>query len=224
LNAISPCQPDDDAERTKRQMRMCAELADLGMKLARGAAARALADWAEREEPATAEALSEPEIAAPTRLAAAAKPPRAVGGAVRASTAKPTDPAVIFTRLAACVRDLIGLEVRLAAGPATPGGGATKSRGTSLALRADPRRADLHNVFRRITEHHPDRTELLRETTARVDEDLANDPDRTLDLSNIFFSICEDFGIEVDLARLPDRFLGSIDDPADPDDPDTIAS
>jgi hypothetical protein len=197
-------------------MRMCAELAELGMDLARAAAAKALAEWAKPEEPPTAELLPEPEVAAPTRLAHAAKSPRAAGAAGRASTAKPTDPAVIFTRLGACVRDSIAMEVRLAAGPAT-----TTSRGTSPALRADPRRAPLRDIFRRITEHHPDRAELVRDTTARIDEDLTADPDQALDLSRIFFSICEDLGIEVDLAVIPDRFLGFTGDPRGPDDPAT---
>jgi hypothetical protein len=176
---------------------MCAELADLGMQLARRAASIALANWAEPEESPAAEPPPEPAPEPP-----AAKPLRAAGLSVRALACKSSDPALIFTRLVASVRDCIALEVRLAAGPATT------NRGTTLALRADPRRAPLRDIFHRITEHHPDRTELVRETTARIDEDLAADPDRILDLSNIFFGICENLGIEPDLATLPDEFLG----------------
>jgi hypothetical protein len=190
-------------------MRMCAELAGLGMDLARAAAAKTLADWAKPEEPPEAEHQAEPppepERAASTRPAAAAKPPRAPGTSVRAS--KPADPATIFTRLVACVCSLIALEGRLAAG-LTP-----NSRGTSPALRADPRRAPLHDIFRRITQHDPDRAELVRQTTARIDENLAADPDQEIELPELFFAICEDFGIEVDLARLPDKFLGLAEDP-----------
>ncbi len=68
-----------------------------------------------------------------------------------------------------------------------------------------------------------DRTELIRETTARIDHDLAADPDRAETLSNIFFRICEDLEIEVDLARLPDEFLGIAQDTQDDDDPATRA-
>jgi len=122
---------------------------------------------------------------------------------------------LIFTRVAACVRASIALEARLAAGLAP-----TRS-GPSPTLRNDPRRADLHDIFRRVTKHHPDHTALLRETTARVDHDLEADPDRTLDLPHLFFTICEDLGIEVDLARLPDRFLGVIENTPAPYDPAT---
>jgi hypothetical protein len=196
-------------------MRMCAELAELGMDLARAAAARARADWAKPEEPPAPEAHPEPppepEVAAPGRLAQAARPPRVAAPSARAASCKPTDPALIFTRLVTSVRDCITLEARLAAGLIPT------SRGTSPALRADPRRASLQNIFRRITGHHPDRAELIRQTTARIDEDLAADPDRTLELPELFFKICEDFGIEVDLATLPDEFLGVIDDLDAPD-------
>jgi hypothetical protein len=193
-------------------MRMCAELADLGMDLARAAAAKTLADWAEPEEPATEAAPDAPEA---TRPAPGAKPPRAAGTAARA--AKPADPATIFTRLVVTVRDCITLEARLADGPATA------KRGTDPALRNDPRRAPLRDIFRRVTENHPDRAELVRDTTARIDHDLAADPDRTLELSTLFFSICEDLGIEVDLAILPDEFLGVADDLDDLDEADTSA-
>jgi hypothetical protein len=186
-------------------MRLCAELADLAMDLARAAAAKTLADWAKPEEPPAAAPPPEPERAAPTLLAA--KPPRAPGTSLRAATAKPADMATIFTRLAATVRDCVAMEARLAAGLIPT------SRGTSPALRADPRRASLQNIFRRITDHHPDRAELIRDTTARIDEDLAADPDRTIDLPELFFKICEDFAIEVDLATLPDQFLGLAEDP-----------
>jgi hypothetical protein len=183
---------------------MCAELADLGMQLARRAAAIALAGWAEPEEPPTAESPPEPEPAAepPTPPAPTARPLRAAGLSVRALSCKSSDPALIFTRLAATVRDCIALQVRLTAGASTA------SRGATLALRADPRRAPLRDIFDRITEHHPDRADLVRETTARIDADLTADPDRTIDLSSLFFGICEDLGIEPDLAILPDEFLG----------------
>jgi hypothetical protein len=183
---------------------MCAELADLGMDLARAAAAKARAEWADPEHPPTEDEPPEPAAEPPSRPAQAS-PPRAA--AIRAPAAKPTDSATIFTRLTATVLACITLEARLAAG-LTP-----TRRDTSPALRADPRRAPLRDIFRRITELHPDRAELVRETTARIDEDLEADPDQTNDLPTIFFTICEAFGIEVDLAILPDSILGLAPDP-----------
>jgi hypothetical protein len=181
---------------------MCAELADLGMQLARRAASLALANWAEPEEPPAAESPPAPALEPPADPAPAARPLRAAGIALRALCCKSGDPALIFTRLVACVRDCIALEVRLTAGAGT------SNRATTLALRADPRRAPLRDIFHRITKHHPDRAELVHETIARIDADLTADPDRTFDLCNIFFGICEDLGIEPDLATLPDEFLG----------------
>jgi hypothetical protein len=186
---------------------MCAELADLGMQLARRAAAIALAHWAEPEAPPAEESPPEPAPEPPTDPAPAARPLRAAGISLRALTCKSSDPALIFTRLAATVRDCIALQVRLTAGTSTT------NRGTTLALRADPRRAPLRDIFDRITKHHPDRTELVRETIARIDADLAADPDRILELSGLFFGICEDLGIEPDLATLPDEFLGFVYEP-----------
>jgi hypothetical protein len=204
-------------------MRMCAELAELGMDLARAAAAKARTDWAEPEEAPEAEAPPNPEGAPHTCVAQVARPPRATSLSVRAASCKSSDPALIFTRVAACVRASIALEARLAAG-LTPTG-----RGTSPALRSDPRRAPLRDIFRRVTEHHPDRADLIRETTARIDQDLEADPDRALELSHLFFTICEDLGIEVDLAIIPDRFLGFTYNPdapieAETDTPDPRAT
>jgi hypothetical protein len=83
----------------------------------------------------------------------------------------------------------------------------------------------LRDIFRRITEHHPDRAELVQQTTDRIDQDLAADPDHRIELSHLFFSICEDFGIEVDLATLPDEYLGLAGpDDAAPDAPDPRAT
>ena len=195
-------------------MRMCAELAELGMDLARVVAARALADWAKPEEPPAAPQPFEPEAEHPTLPPQAARPLRLPGLSVRAASCKSADPALIFTRVAACVRASVTLESRLAAG-LTP-----TSRATSPTLRADPRRAPLRDIFRKITQHHPDHADLVRETTARIDADLAADPEHTLELPELFFNICEDLGIEVDLAHLPDAFLGlAADDEAPPNSP-----
>jgi hypothetical protein len=183
---------------------MLAELADLGMQLARAAAAKALADLAEPEAPEEQAAAppSEPQAAEPPPDAAPATPRRAPAGPPGTIARKPTDPVLSFIRLAAAIREIIALEAGLAAGPATKRGLVTS------ALRADPRRAPLLDALRNVTEHVPDRALLRHETTTRLDAELASDPDQTLGLPEIFFPICEEFGIEIDYAKLPNAILG----------------
>jgi hypothetical protein len=201
---MPPAQPEQAEERTARHLRLCAELADLGMQLARAAAAKALAEWAEPEQPPTAEPQSDQPTALPNQPAEpppepAPTPKRTAGSA---ATRKPTDPALLFTRLVAAVRDCIALEARLAAATSP-----AAARALSLQLRADPRRAHLRDAFRLVTENHPDRAELLRETTTRLDEELAADEGRSIDPPTLFFAICEELGIEIDFATLPDQYL-----------------
>src|ERR1700733_5676626 len=102
-------------------------------------------------------------------------PRRAAANVARLYTYKPTDPAVLFTRLAATVRDCIALEAPLVAGPGP------RPRATSPQPRADPRRAPVREAFRDAIKNHPDRAELQRETTTRLDEELTADPDKTID-------------------------------------------
>jgi hypothetical protein len=117
---------------------------------------------------------------------------------------------LLFTRLTAAVRACIALEARLA------GGTAPTSRAASLRLRADPRRALLHETFRRVIAGQPDRAGLLREITIRLDEELTADAGQTIALPDIFFAICEELGIEVDFANLPDMYLNAVTDAIDP--------
>jgi hypothetical protein len=189
------------------------------MTLARAVAARALSEWSEPEEPAAA---AEPPSTQPppSDLAAGLSPGQAAlanllraeatylrAPTCKAPTCKPIDPALLFTRLAATVRDCIALEARLTAGtPAT-------ARATSLLLRADPRRATLREAFRHVTENHPDRTELLRETTTRLDDQLAADAAQIIDPATIFFAICEELAIVIDFSTLPDEYLDFAPEP-----------
>jgi hypothetical protein len=167
------------------------------MQLARAAAARTLADWAEPE------ASPMPAAATPSDTKTAPQsnptPCRTAGTAPY----KQTDPAVLFTRLAAVVRDCVALDARLAAGTAP------SPRAASRSLRADPRRAPVREALRHATQNHPDHAELLRETTTRLDEHLANDPDQTAKPPHLFATICEELGIEIDLATLPDEYLNA---------------
>ena len=183
------------------------------MQLARAAAARTLTNWAEPEAAPAAEPQStqaaEPQSESETAPHANPAPTSHRAASYLAGTAsyKQIDPAVLFTRLAAVVRDCIALEARLAAGPSgTP-------RAITLQLRADPRRAPVREAFRDAIKNHPD---LQRETTTRLDEALANDPDQTISVGNLLFDICNELGVEVDLATVPDEFLTSYVDPTDP--------
>jgi hypothetical protein len=208
------------------------------MQLARAVAARALIDWAQPEESApaaepqdnnpepqdnnaepqdnNAEPEPSPTPEPPANPTPATARLRTAGTYLRAPTCKPIDPALLFTRLAATVRDCIALEARLAAGTAPP----------SFTLLADPRHASLREIFRVVTENLPDRAGLLRETTTQLNETLAADPNHTIKLREILFTICDDLGIDIDFATLPSEYLdliadteiidAEIDDPPDP--------
>ncbi len=203
LNALPPSQPEHAEDRTARHLRMLAELADLAMDLARDAAAQALANGRATRSAGEAQPLA-PDAAAlepaspPAEPAQAATTPHATGTALRAAACRPIDPAVLFTRLAAEVRHCVALWARLAAGARTP----------AQVRLADPRRAPLQDAFRLVTKNHPGRVDLLRETTARLDEELAADPGQVAEIPELLFTICDQLGIEIDLATLPDEYLG----------------
>jgi len=99
------------------------------MQLARAAAARTLANWAEPEAaPATkpqstqaAEPHSESETA--PHANPAPTPRRAASYLAGTASHKQIDPAVLFTRLAAVVRDCVALEARLTTGTGARIGG-----------------------------------------------------------------------------------------------------
>jgi hypothetical protein len=186
------------------------------MQLARAAAARTLADWAEPAAAAAAEPpiTPAPEPPADAETAPAATPRRPAVYVARPTAAKPTDPAILFTRLAAVVRDCIALEARLARAPAE----APAAR--ALLLRADPRRAHLREAFHHITANLPDRAALNRDIAARLDEQLAADPDQTIDPINLLDALCAEFGIELDLATLPDEYLFGASEMTDEADDD----
>ncbi len=224
LITTQPSQPQDAAERTQRHMRMCAELADLAMGMARAAAARALADWAEPEQPPPADQQlneSAEPLTQPAEPHAAHEPAphtdtvRSLQASRPATSAKPTDPALLFTRLAAIVRDCIALEARLAASAA----GTSNTSRAPLRQPPDPRRPKLQEALRLVTTGLPDRAALLRETTARADEHLAADPDQTIEIPDLLINICEELGIEINFKTLPDEFLFTNNDPIDVDAP-----
>jgi hypothetical protein len=200
LNAIAPHPPHEADDRTTRHLAMCAELADLAMQLARATAARALADQAAPEAPPSTQPLEPAPASGP-----AAHPARATAPRATLSCPRQIDPALLFTRLAAVVRDCITLEARLAAGLAPTRG--TRPR---ACLPADPRRDLLREILRRAIEHHPARAALNREIPARLEQHLEADPDQTLHPTEILEKICDEFQIEPDWANLPDEYLDAI--------------
>jgi hypothetical protein len=175
------------------------------MQLARAAAARTLTNWAEPEHPPASEPPSTPAVELQSDPATAPHPGpaprRATAQIAGVSSYKPTDPAVLFTRLAAVVRDCIALEARLTAG-ARP-----ITRAPCPRFCADPRRVALRDAFDRAIENDPDRADLLRKTATHLDEELAADADQAIVPGHLFVTLCHELGIELDLATLPDNYL-----------------
>ena len=199
MNAIKPIEPEGPAARTARHLRMLAELKELGMQLARATAAKALAELAEPDPPE--EIAEEPLAAEPKPEAAQAATPRRAASRPP-GTPRKSDPVQSFIRLAKAVCELIALEAGLAAGPAT------KSGLVSPALRADPRREPLLKAFREVTEHTQDKSAVRYGFTTRLDEELTADPEKILGLPEIFYPLCQEFGIELDVRKLPDDIIG----------------
>jgi hypothetical protein len=198
---------------------MLAELAELGMQLARATAARALADLAEPDPPeeAAEASLCEPLAAEPPPEAARAATPRQTPRSSTTASRKPTDPVTAFIRLATAICEIIALEAGLAAGPAPIRGQ------VSPQLRADPRRLPLIEALNDQIKKHPDRTSLRREIASFLDTDLTADPDQEKDASEFFFVTLNHFDIEVDYNLVPDLLLGygpvKTEADFDPDDP-----
>ena len=188
---------------------MCAELADLAMQLARAAAARTLDSWA---EPDPAPESTQPLEPRPEPEAAPAST-RPTQKLAPTPTYRATDPAVLFARLAATVRDCIALETRIAANAPNP---QTATR--AAALRADPRRTPLRNAFDYILKNHPDRSHLHPQTSARIDDELTDDPDQTIEPAFLLCSLCQEYGIEIDWAHIPDEFMFMPPPPSKPRD------
>ncbi len=206
LSPTPPNQPDEAAERTAHNLRVLAELIDLGMQLARAAAARALIDLAKPEapaadEPATLEPQPPPD---PPEKPPTERPPEApIRRATLRSpaTPKPIDPAQLYIRLTTAICSCIALQTRLTQGPA-----ATQTA-LDPAIRTDPRRAPVREGFRIVTFENPDKVLLLREAGLRLDEELAADPERTRDIPELLHAICEDLAIEIDYSQLPNEYL-----------------
>ena len=188
---------------------MLAELIDLGMQLARATAAKALADLAEPEPPEEQAPEFETQAEPPSEAAQTATPRRTAPKSP--GTPRKIDPVQSFLRLATAVCECIRLEAGLAAGPAT------KSGLVPPALRADPRRDTLLKAFREVTEHTQDKSAVRYGFTTRLDQELTADPEKILGLPEIFYPLCQEFGIELDVSKLSDEIIG-MDPPSDDDE------
>jgi hypothetical protein len=105
------------------------------------------------------------------------------------------------------VQNCIALEARItqATHPAREG---------SAVLRTDPRRNDLREAFRLVTKNHSDQSALLREADARIDEELIADTTQQVAMPIILVALCEELGIEINCAILPDKYLDFAPEPS----------
>ena len=83
------------------------------------------------------------------------------------------------------------------------------TRAITPQLHVDPRRAQVCDLFDRTFENHPDRVELLRQATTRLDERLAADPHQDLGIGNFFFDTCGELGIELDYPTFSNELICS---------------
>ena len=201
------------------------------MQLARAAAARTITTWAEPEQPPAAEPPSThlPETP-PTPAAQPQAHPetaphanpvptrRAPNRAASPASSKQTDPAILFTRLAAVVRDCVALEARLSATTRAA------SRAASRPRRADPRRAHLREALLYVSENYldvtktyPDRADLVRNIDTLIDKALACDTEQSFRPGALLLSISSELGIRPDLAARPDKYLPAYADMLDID-------
>jgi hypothetical protein len=125
--------------------------------------------------------------------------------------AKTPDFALIVTRLSTAARQAMALEAKLA-GAKFPGSGAKTKLPPSAEKPAppDPRRDVLRQAFDLFTAKSPNRKELRSALQARIDQDLAADPEGAMTARKILRKIVEDFDIEADYAKFPDELLEAI--------------
>ncbi len=194
LNALAPTA---EPARKARHLAMAQELAELGMGLARSAAARATTLFAE-------------EAAAPPPDPAEAPEPPPVTAAVPLTPAQ--SHAFTFARLSNAIRQAIALEARIAADAFAPRPAAA-ARAPAQPRRPDARRALLRQALHEAAATEPDPALLRRAIDARIEDELQADPDVTTPVWELLESISADMALTLNLPRLPDACL-----PPAPDD------
>ena len=164
---------------------MCQELAGLGMQLARAAAQRALRD------------MEQPAAATP----AAAKP------AARRRARQNPDPSLAFARVSREVRQLITLEIRLAAAPAQP---RTRRSRTPTPAEPDTRRAPLHQAVDYLTAQHPQREEIRSDFARRIERRLAADRAHDIPAGAMLIGIADEIGLDINDAEIPEDLYDAL--------------
>ncbi len=190
LNATTlPC-PDEAAQRRTRHLSVCQELIDIGMKLARAAAERAL------DSHEQAKAANTPHT-----------PP------VR-------DPDLTFNRHAAGVRQAVALEARVANNAfARPVAAAAAQDSASTdhklqQFRSALDRGTLEDALTQLTDDHAESWQLQETFGDIIEDTLSAFPDDPL--SAHFARACLALDIEPDLASLPPD-LAALLEPAAPE-------
>ena len=201
MNAISQLHPADEAEQEKAECRtrhryVCQELIDLGMKLARRAAQRALDEDDDAQ-------------AAQNQAAHNTRPPNT------APTPSARDPNLAFTRLSCSVRLAVTLEARIvnnffARAPATrapassanAGPADAQARSQNLAnLQAAADHGILSSALGGMMANRDDRWQLQETFDDIIEDTLSAFPDDSLPAH--FARACRALDIEPDLAALP---------------------
>jgi hypothetical protein len=167
---------------------MLREMAELGMNMARVAAARALGDGpADTDQPA-----ADPSLAF-ARATRAVRQAIALEIRVAAEAAPRHNPAGDLARSA---------PARLAVPAPDPRRPALRQALHKLAA-AEPERAA--------------RAQLRRHIDERIEEELLADPDGDLPLGEAFAAICDELGLNFDASTLSDEFLAIPPTPHPPD-------
>ncbi len=113
------------------------------------------------------------------------------------------DPRYVFLRLSRFVRDIIALEIRLAAGKLPP-----LPRNTSRSS-ADPRAPAIRTLMTDIIDSSPHcpsiKAGFHNQLEELITQAIAADPDRHHQPAGIVAGICEELGLATDTASLPDH-------------------
>ncbi len=200
LNAISPQTHISEARR-ERHLAVCQEIIELGMKLTRSAARRALEadeDEAQRRADAANTAPTRPEPAPPN--------PRA------------SDPSLTFHRISRTVLHAVAIETEIANGTfRAPAFSASTSRALADDDQAEARLKDLcaaanrgvvADGLRRLAEHRPDRWALHDAIEDTVEESFADHPDDALPAH--FARACQTLGLAPTLEGFPEDLIEAL--------------
>ncbi len=185
------------SERTERHLRMLAELAEIGMALARKVGRQAL-----------------DEAGAAAERDGGSGP----GGTGPGGTGPGGDPGLVFARIARAVRQTVALEARLDAEAQA----LEQQRATARASREAAQRARIQQQKERVKRLVEDaisgasdrEADLADAETLRLDlDERLEDPDVEAELGwrpigAIFAGICQDLGIKADLSGFTDAELG----------------